>query len=70
MFLWLAVLIAQAYSLQSPMQYTLGGQKASQGATVLAALEWALFVFTSVKSFRIATQKNDVTDYFAMLPYH
>jgi hypothetical protein len=40
MFLWLAVLIAQAYSLQSRMQYTLGGQKASQGATVLAALEW------------------------------
>jgi hypothetical protein len=30
----------------------------------------ALFVFTSIKSFRIAAQKNDVTDYFAMLPYH
>jgi hypothetical protein len=103
-FLWLAVLIAQAYTLQSPMQYTLGGYRASLGAVVLAALEWyvlefsinfcspvaftiklnngevedadiyllfrALFVLTSIESFRIATQKNDVTDYFAMLPYH
>lgn len=45
MFLWLAVLIAQACSLQSPMQYTLGGQKASQGAIVLAALEWYVLGF-------------------------
>ena len=46
----------------------LNNSKAKHADTYL--LFRALFVFTSIKSFRIATQKNDVTDYFAMLPYH
>lgn len=41
MLLWLAVLIVQAYSLCSPEEDIPGDRhKASQGAIILAALEW------------------------------